>query len=127
MDRTKTAFLAAPLVASLVYWWMELVANGYRAGEPFAASLEFLALIAIFAYGWTLVAALPVYLVLQKIGLANKWPIFILGTVLGWLFIAYCNDGRPLLHPEGFAVGMIAACTFLLIRSGDERRISVED
>jgi hypothetical protein len=116
MPRTTLAFLIAPLVASLMYWWIELVAYSFRVGESLYGPLSFLAVIATFAYLWTLIAALPAYLVLRKFGWAKSVPILTIGTVLGWLFIAYCNDRRPLMHPEGFAVGLIAASTFLLVR-----------
>jgi len=122
MPRTKLAFLVAPLVASLMYWWIELVAYKAGVGGSLYDSLSFLAVIVTFAYLWTLIAALPAYLLLRRFGWVKNVPVLIVGAVLGWLFIAYCNDRRPLLHPEGFAVGLIAASIFLLVRNEPSKR-----
>ncbi|WP_266180341.1 hypothetical protein [Dyella humicola] len=92
-----------------MHWLIELVAYSFRVGESLYGPLSFLAIIVTFAYFWTLVAAFPAYLVLRKYGWAKNVPILAIGTILGWQFIAYCNGRRPLLHAEGFAIGLIAA------------------
>ena len=118
MYRTKLAFLVAPLIASAVYWWITYVEHIHRVGVTPSTPAGFFLLVLVFAYAGTFVAALPAYLLLRAIGLAKNLPILAIGTCLGWLFISYSDDGRPLLHPEGFAVGLIAACVFVLVRSG---------
>jgi hypothetical protein len=117
MPRTKVAFIATPVVASAVYWWFGTVEHLQRVGVVPSERWGFFGLILIFAFVGTMVLAMPAYLLLRHWHLTGNLPILFMGTLIGWLFISFADDGRPWLHPEAFATGMIAASAFLLIRN----------
>lgn len=118
MPRTKVAFVAAPIVASAVYWWFGTVEHLRRVGVMLSERWGFFGLILAFAFLGTVLLAIPAYLLLRRLGLTGTLPVLIMGTLIGWLFISFADDGRAWLHPEAFATGMIAASAFLLIRDG---------
>jgi hypothetical protein len=47
-------------------WWIDLATYRAAVGERPYGPLSFLAIIVTFAYLWTLIAALPAYLLLRR-------------------------------------------------------------
>lgn len=116
MPRTKIAFVVAPLIASLLYWWFVTVEHLRRTGVMPSEGLGFFGLILVFASVGTVFLALPAYLLLRRLRFLGSSPILVAGTLIGWLLISFSNDGRVWMHPEGFVTGIVAAFTFLLVR-----------
>lgn len=116
MPRTKIAFVVAPLIASLLYWWFVTVEHLRRTGVMPSEGLGFFGLILVFASVGTVFLALPAYLLLRRLSFLGSFPILVAGTLTGWLLISFSDDGRVWMHPEGFATGIVAAFTFLLVR-----------
>ena len=117
MSRTSLAFLLTPLVASVIYSWFGLVEYYLRVGVPLYSPLGFFLLATLFAYMGSALGAVPVYFLLRRVGFATTGPLLICGTLLGWLFISFLDNGKPFLHPEAFATGLLAACVFVFIRA----------
>ena len=117
MSKTPLAFLVAPLVASVVYSWFGIVEHSARVGVPLSSPLGFFFLSCLFAYTGSVLGGLPIYFMLRRVGMATTAPLLVCGTLLGWLFISFLDDGKPWLHPEAFAVGLLAACIFVIIRA----------
>jgi len=116
MTRTKIAFVVAPLIASMLYWWFVTVEHLRRTGVTPSEGLGFFGLVLVFAYVGTVFLALPTYLLLKRLRFLESFPILVAGTLIGWLLISFADDGRVWVHPEGFATGIVAAFTFLLVR-----------
>lgn len=116
MSRTVLAFVISPAVAALFYWWASLVEYYLRVGVLQASPPSLLTFIVAFAYIGSLLVAVPVYVGLRSVGLASTAPLVASGTVVGWLFISFLDTGRPWLHPEAFATGLIAAAVFVVVR-----------
>jgi len=104
------------LTASLLYWWFVTVEHLRRTGVMPSQSLGFLGLILVFTFVGTVLLALPAYLLLRRWSFLERLPILFAGTLIGWLLISFSDEGRLWEHPEGFATGMVAALTFLLVR-----------
>ena len=87
-----------------------------RVGVTQQSVAGLLLAIYIFALVGTVVFAVPVYLVLRSIGLTHSVAIVTFGTCTGGAYVSLLDTGVFWRHPEGFAVGFIAAATFVLIR-----------
>ena len=124
------AFLLAPLAAPLGYWVGLLVWGVIIAARPDAgsapgpgASLRLLGLVlatgAPVAYGTTLVAGLPVYLALRRLGWLGRAPLWVGGAVLGAVVALLMapslrSDLFSIPFPPwaGAALGVVVAETF---------------
>ena len=87
--RLLLAFLAAPLAAPLAYVVGTLAVGLFTRGATFKALSTLDLLIGVFslgapcAYVAALVAGIPMYFLLRRLGLLTRWTVWLAGAAIG--------------------------------------------
>jgi hypothetical protein len=87
--RLLLAFLVAPLAAPVVYVLGTLTVEMLRRGKAPSALSTLDLLIGVFtlgapcAYVATLVAGVPMYFLLRRLGLLTRWTVWLAGAAIG--------------------------------------------
>ena len=114
--KTIFAFIFATVIAAVTYWAFSIYEFKGRVGVMVSDPFGLLLLIGLFAFAGTVLLAVPTYFVLKKNKIDKTWLLLLSGTVIGGLIIGLSNSGKLWLHPEGFAIGLIAAIVFCFLR-----------
>jgi hypothetical protein len=115
--RSIRAFVAAPLVAPILWWALILIRRQSGATGPLDAlgGLELITLVALpYTYGAALLVGLPVYLAIQRWSKLRAWHPFLAGAVLGALVFPQ-TDRLPITAEKillGTALGTAVGVTF---------------
>ena len=105
--RLLAAFLVAPLAAPIAYVVGALAVEAFRRGSALSGRSVLDLVIGVFtlgapsAYFAALVAGVPTYFVLRRLGLLTRWTVWLGGAAIG---AAGALVLAPYLHGELFSI-----------------------
>lgn len=106
-------FLCATFGAILYYAYGQI--HHYMQHQVFPGDIWFLVLMLLFAYIVAGLICVPLIWVMRHFNIYNFTSVLFLSTIVVGIVISVSNNGILWQHPEGYVIGFISGCLFILL------------
>ena len=106
-------FVCATIGAIFLYAYNQII--HYVAYQVFAGDVWTILLYLLFSYIVAVIVVVPFVWGMKKLKIYSSLSVLMLSTLVIGIVIAYSHNGIILQHLEGFVIGFITGCIFLML------------